>query len=314
MLPQRHSFTSPLRYPGGKGMLSNFMKLVFLKNALLDGHYVELYAGGAAIAWSLLFDEYVRHVHINDIDAAVFAFWVCVLNHTEELCKKIHDTPINMRTWQRQRSILDQPADHSQQELGFAAFFLNRTNRSGIMRGGVIGGKAQNGSWRLDARFNKKDLNARITRIARYASRISLYNVDAAKLLRELVPKLPAQSLLYLDPPYYIKGKDLYEHHYTDSDHKTICHLLTSIHDRAWIVTYDNTPRVLRLYRGCRRIRYDLSYSAQDRYFGSEVMFFSNSIVHPRVLHPARISAYDIRHISCSSADRIHKCSGSDLS
>lgn len=301
MSNQRHSFTSPLRYPGGKGMLSNFMKVVFSDNALLDGHYVELYAGGAAIAWSLLFDEYVHHVHINDIDPTVFAFWACVLYHTEDLCKKIHDTPVDISTWQRQRAILDCPADYSRQELGFAAFFLNRTNRSGIMRGGVIGGKAQNGPWRLDARFNKKDLIARITRIARYAHRVSLYNVDAAELLRELAPKLPSRSLLYLDPPYFIKGKDLYEHHYTDNDHKTISDILTSLHDRAWIVTYDAAPQVLRLYRGFSQIRYVLSYSAQDRYFGSEVMFLSDSIIPPNVTHPARVSANYVHHASCSS-------------
>ena len=302
MSHQRHSFTSPLRYPGGKGMLSNFMKLVFSDNALLDGHYVELYAGGAAIAWSLLFDEYVRHVHVNDIDPAVFAFWACVLYHTEDLCKKVHDTPVDMRTWHRQRAILDRPANHSHQELGFAAFFLNRTNRSGIMRGGVIGGKAQNGPWRLSARFNKEDLIARITRIARYAPRVSLYNVDAAEFLRELAPRLPTRSLLYLDPPYYVKGKDLYEQHYTDSDHEIISRILTSFRDRAWIVTYDTAPQVLRLYRGFRRIRYDLSYSAQDRYFGSEVMFFSDSVAPPDVPHPARVSASYVRHVTCPGA------------
>lgn len=277
-------------------MLSNFMKLVFSANALLDGHYVEAYAGGAAIAWSLLFDEYVRHVHVNDIDPAVFAFWASVLHHTEELCRMIHDTSVNMRTWRRQRAILERPADHSQLELGFAAFFLNRTNRSGIMRGGVIGGKAQTGLWKLDARFNKDDLISRIIRIARYASRVSLYNIDAARLLRQLVPELPSRSLIYLDPPYYVKGKDLYEHHYTDGDHKAIFSILSSLYDRPWIVTYDAAPQLLRLYRGCRRIRYDLSYSAQDRYSGSEVMFLSDTIIIPTVRHPARVLPSEVRN------------------
>jgi DNA adenine methylase len=279
-------------------MLSNFMKLLFLNNALLDGHYVEFYAGGAAIAWSLLFDEYVRHVHINDIDPAVFAFWSSVLYDTEGLSRLVRDTPISMQVWRRQRAILQQSANHSQLELGFAAFFLNRTNRSGIMRGGVIGGKAQNGPWRLDARFNRGDLIARITRIARYATRISLYNVDAAELLSRLVPTLPSRSFLYLDPPYYIKGKDLYEHHYSDADHKVISDLLATYSNRAWVVTYDAVPRILRLYRGYRQIRYDLSYSAQERYLGSEVMFLSNAISKPGVSNPARVSSSYMQHAS----------------
>jgi len=300
----RHSFTSPLRYPGGKGMLANFIKLLLSENALLDGHYVELYAGGAAIAWSLLFDEYVRHVHINDIDPAVYAFWSSALYETEGLVRKIQDTPVSMKEWYRQRDILEKSTDFSQLELGFAAFFLNRTNRSGIMRGGVIGGKAQTGSWRLDARFNRKDLIARIVRIARYASRVSLYNLDAAELLRKLEPTLPSRVLLYLDPPYYVKGKDLYEHHYSDIDHKVISNLLASFNSRAWVVTYDAAPHILRLYRSYQRIRYDLSYSAQDRYLGSEIMFLSDAVSKPDVMDPTRVSSSHMQHASRASTNQ----------
>ncbi len=292
---QHHSFTSPLRYPGGKGMLTNFMKLLMSENGLLDGDYVELYAGGAAIAWSLLFDEYVRHVHINDIDPAVHAFWASVLYSTEDLCKLIHDTPVNMETWRLQREILQQPAGHSELERGFSAFYLNRTNRSGIMRGGVIGGKGQSGRWKLDARFNKQDLIERIVHVARYASRISLYNLDAADLLTQLSPTLPSRCLIYLDPPYYVKGSDLYEHHYEGRDHKAIASILASLQGPAWVVTYDAAPQVMRLYRGYQRIRYDLSYSAQDRYRGSEVMFFSHAISRPCVSHPCQVPLRNLR-------------------
>jgi len=276
-------------------MLSNFVKLVIAENDLLDGHYVEVYAGGASIAWSLLFEEYVRHVHINDINPAVFAFWSSVLYHTEALCKMVWDTPVSIQSWRRQRNILEDPTCHSSLELGFAAFFLNRTNRSGIIRGGVIGGKAQKGAWKLDARFNKHDLVARILRIARYSDRISVYNLDAANMLNTLPPSLPPRSLLYLDPPYYTRGKDLYEHHYSHADHFAISRILTSSSIRPWIVTYDSAPQIIRLYRGYRHVRYDLSYSAHARYSGVEVMFLSDGLVVPRVRHPARVCSTDLR-------------------
>lgn len=306
MSRKRHSFTSPLRYPGGKGVLSNFMKFLLIDNDLLDGHYVELYAGGAAIAWPLLFGEYVRHVHLNDIDPAVFGFWSSVLYDTEGLCKLIREAPITMTTWHRQRAILERPSEYSRLELGFAAFYLNRTNRSGIMRGGVIGGKAQDGFWKMDARFNKEDLIARIIRIARYAARISLYNLDAAELLRQLMPTLPSRSLLYLDPPYYVKGKDLYEHHYKDGDHKEIADILTTLDGRAWVITYDAVPQVMKLYRGHHRLRYDLSYSAQERYRGSEMMFVSNAISKSSVSDPSRVSLMHVQRAFYSSVIR-HK-------
>lgn len=285
----RHAFTSPLRYPGGKGMLANFMRLLVTRNGLLDGHYVEPYAGGAAVAWSLLLAEYVQHVHINDIDKALYAFWTAVLDHTDDLCRRVRDSKVSMTVWRRQRKVLARPAEHSVQELGFAAFFLNRTNRSGIIDGGVIGGKDQTGRWKLDARFNKADLVKRIQKIARYRRRITLTRMDAADFLRSVVPILPQKTLLYLDPPYYVKGKGLYEHHYRHEDHALIAGMVREMDQRTWVVSYDAAPAILDLYRGLRRQQYDLAYSAQDRYAGSEVIFYSPRLTVPKVENPSKV-------------------------
>lgn len=293
--PQRslgHAFTSPLRYPGGKGSLANFMRLVVESNSLGKGHYAEPYAGGAAVAWSLLFGEYVRHVHVNDIDPAIHSFWTAVLEHTEELCRRVRDWKVSMTAWRRQRTILARPEDHSALDVGFAAFFLNRTNRSGILKGGVIGGLEQTGPWKLDARYNRADLIARIQKIARYRTRISLRRMDAASFLREVVPTLPLKTLLYLDPPYFVKGEGLYEHHYGEEDHRDIAKLVGGLgRDRFWIVSYDASPTILKLYGRFRHQQYDLAYSAQDRYAGSEVIFYSPGLKVPRVANPAKLTA-----------------------
>lgn len=284
-----HNFSSPLRYPGGKGMLANFAKLIISSNNLFDGHYVEIYAGGASIALSLLFEEYVQHVHINDFSKPVYAFWKSVLVHTDDLCKLINDTDVTIEEWFRQKEIQRTPTNHSEIEVGFSTFFLNRTNRSGILTGGVIGGKAQKGEWKIDARFNKSDLLARIKRIARYASRINVYNDDAADFIKKRLPKLSKKALVYLDPPYYIKGEGLYENHYGHEDHVLISKLVTTRIKQPWIVSYDNTPQITALYKGHKRIKYGLSYSAQERYSGSEIMFFSPSLIVPPVRNPALV-------------------------
>ena len=272
-------------------MLANFMKLLVSRNRLEDGHYVEPYAGGAGIAWSLLLTEYVQHVHINDIDRALYAFWTSVLDETDELCRLIRDTRISMRVWRRQKDVLARPDEHSRVHVGFATFFLNRTNRSGIIGGGVIGGQAQTGGWKMDARFKKSDLIKRIQKIARYRRRISVYRLDAADFLRQVVPTLPPKTLLYLDPPYYVKGEGLYEHHYQHDDHALIAGLVKQLKRPAWVVSYDAAPEVLRLYRGFRRQQYALAYSAQDRYAGSEVIFFAPQLQVPRVDNPSRLRA-----------------------
>ena len=289
MQPLSHGFTSPLRYPGGKGMLANFAKLVFSLNNLLDGHYVEVYAGGASIAWSLLFEKYVQYVHINDLSKPVYAFWLSALKYTEDLCRLIYDTPVTIEEWHRQKAIQLKPCNHSLLELGFSTFFLNRTNRSGILGGGVIGGKTQSGKWKIDVRFNKHDLIARIQRIARHSSRISVYNEDASEFIKSHLPSIPERSLVYLDPPYYTKGEGLYENHYTYEDHMKIAKLVALHIRQPWIVSYDNTPQIVALYQRFRSMEYDLRYSAQERYAGSEIMFFSDDLVIPEVKNPAHI-------------------------
>ncbi|MCL5885000.1 MAG: DNA adenine methylase [Deltaproteobacteria bacterium] len=284
-------YSTPLRYPGGKGKLADFFKLIFRTNNLFDGHYVEPYAGGAGIALTLLFLDYATFIHLNDLNRSVFSFWHSVLNHNDELCKRISDTPVTMKEWFRQRNVQQNPQDFSLLDLGFSTFFMNRTNRSGIITGGVVGGKNQDGFWKLNARFNKKDLLNRIRKVGRYSTRIKLYNEDAEQFVISLLPSLPKKSLIYLDPPYYVKGSGLYENHYKHKDHARVATLVQKGIDKPWVVSYDNTPEIRVLYRGKRSIEYDISYSASNRYAGSEIIFFSDQLEIPDIKNPARLKS-----------------------
>ena len=234
-----HPSNTPLRYPGGKGKLTNYLKMVFEQNELLDGHYAEAYAGGCGIAVNLLLQDYASCVHLNDINRAVYAFWHSVINSTDDLCKMILDSKLTMKEWRRQRTIHRQPDEHSLLDLGFSTFFMNRTNRSGVLTGGVIGGQEQDGKWKIGARYNKKDLCRRIEKIALYRSRIRLYNLDAAVFITGVLPSLPKKSLTYLDPPYYAKSRRLYRNLYVHSDHQTIAKLVKSKISIPWIDSYD---------------------------------------------------------------------------
>ncbi|HUN08417.1 MAG TPA: DNA adenine methylase [Aggregatilineales bacterium] len=290
---RNHSYLSPLRYPGGKGNLANYVKLILSQNSLTDGHYVEVFAGGAGIAWSLLIEEYVQQVHINDLNMPLIAFWRSVVGHTDEICKAIADTPVTMDEWYKQRAIQQNPANCSEVEIGFSTFFLNRTNRSGILQGGVIGGKNQDGTWKIDARYNKTDLINRIQQIARYKHRIHIYNQDAAFFIRDVLPTLHQKTLVYLDPPYFQKGQKLYENHYNYESHKHIAKLVAKI-KQPWLVSYDSCPEIDGLYSKYRQLRYSINYSAQDRYSGSEVLFFSKKIKNlTTVVNPVNLKIAD---------------------
>lgn len=283
--------STPLRYPGGKGKLTDFIKLIFEQNDLLDGHYVEPYAGGAGIALNLLILDYASCIHLNDLNPSVYAFWHSVLNKTDELCKKIHSTKVTVKEWRKQKEIQRDPQNHSFLELGFSTFFLNRTNRSGILTGGIIGGEKQTGAWKIDARYNKTGLCQRIEKIALYRSRIKLYNLDAANLINEVLPHLPTKTLVYLDPPYYEKAERLYVNHYNHADHLQIAKLVKTKIKTPWVVSYDHVPEILAMYRGFPTISYGMNYSAASYYEGSEVMFFSKGLETPDVSNPARLQA-----------------------
>lgn len=269
-------FNSPLRYPGGKGRLGPWLAQLMRHNKISGGWYVEPYAGGAGAAIYLLAQGYVDHIVINDLDPVVHAFWWAVLNDTECFLDLLAETPVTMDSWYRQKEIHADPEGFSLTEIGFATFFLNRTNRSGILKGGVIGGKNQNGPYSLAARFNKRDLSARIQNVASLADHISLHNEDAVDLLSGLLPELPAKSLIYLDPPYYQKGSQLYRNHYRPEDHQKIAECVATL-KTPWLVTYDSCPEIRSLYKACSGVEFSLHYStASDRPLATELMYYGN--------------------------------------
>ncbi|MGA2352540.1 MAG: DNA adenine methylase [Terracidiphilus sp.] len=273
---------SPLRYPGGKAPFAPFIGKVMEANGVAGGHYLEPYAGGAGVALELLLRGHASHIHINDADPAVYAFWVSVAKHSRALLNLLDATPITIEEWFKWRSVLCGDSKASIVEKGFATLFMNRTNRSGILKAGVIGGKSQNGTYKLDARFKKDVLAARITEIAKHSDSISVYCDDSLRLLKRCSEFLPKKSLIYLDPPYYVKGKGLYRNYYEHEDHIAIAKKLQQKSFKwPWIVSYDNAEEICAMYKIDQTLKYGLNYSAQRHYVGNEVMFFSHNLIIP---------------------------------
>lgn len=287
--PRRLVHFTPLRYPGGKGKLAAYVKEVIRANKLYDGEYVEPYAGGAAVGLELLFQEYVDRIHINDLSKPVYSFWKAVLNNTNELCRLIKNTRLSVASWDRQKRIFANPADHSYVQLGFATFFLNRTNRSGILNGGIIGGRDQTGPWKIDARYNADELIFRIESIAKMRRRIRLTRSDALALLQHHLPKWCHKTFVYIDPPYFERGRELYYDYYKPSDHVALAGFIAAhMSERFWIVSYDNVAPIKKLYAGFRRIVYNVGYTARAQRVGREVMFFSDKLSVPDLVGPIK--------------------------
>jgi DNA adenine methylase len=269
---------TPLRYPGGKAKLGSFLSDLLKKNHLEDATYAEPYAGGAGAALYLLFRGYAKRVHLNDIDPAVASFWRSVLTKNAEFVRKIETVPLSVKEWDRQRQIY--MSKHRGFDLGFAFFYLNRTNRSGIMNGGIIGGRAQDGEWLIDARFNRVDLAERVSAIGGMRRHISVSETDALEFLSSAEETFPKRSIVYLDPPYYGKGRDLYTNFYTSDDHAAIARRMTTF-KLPWVMTYDDCHPVRQLYSGFRIRESSLSYSAREVRRGRELVIFGKNIRVP---------------------------------
>lgn len=258
-------------------LVSTIMRM----NGVDRGVYIEPYAGGGGLALALLFDGHVSSIRLNDVDPAIGALWRCILDRTEEFVAAIEAVPITVEEWECQRTIyLAGPADDDLR-LALATLFLNRTNRSGIIKtGGIIGGKAQTGRYTIDCRFNKDAIVARIRRIAKYRRRIAFTQFDALDFLREHRGTPDYRSFMFIDPPYYAAGADLYTSFYNDADHADLAAVISAI-ERPWILTYDPAPEISTLYRWNRQYAFDQFYSAQTKRTGTELLIASKGLRLP---------------------------------
>lgn len=275
---------SPLRYPGGKAKLTKILQEVISNNLLEKPTYIEPFAGGAGAALNLLFNGAVKRIILNDADVRIYSFWKSVLDENKKFVDLIEKTEINIENWERFRKIYLNPESHNTLDLGYATFFLNRCNRSGILpNGGPIGGKNQTSKWKLDARFNKTALIDRIKKIEKWADKIEIHNLDAINFIKFLESKEGStNNFYYIDPPYYNKGARLYLNHYNDSDHKELSNCIKKITKSSWILSYDNTPQIKELYKRYTIHEYTLKYSASIIQDGKEIIISKPTLKIPK--------------------------------
>lgn len=277
-------FYSPLRYPGGKNKLAKFIAQICVDNNI-NGHYVEPYAGGASVALHLLIENKIKRIIINDYDRSIYAFWHSVIKNNKKLCNLIENTKINIENWKKAKNIQRNKKKAKLLDLGFSTFFLNRTNISGIINAGVIGGLKQNGEYKMNCRFNKKELIKRIKLIAKHKEQIKLHNLDALELIKEIQKESDnKQTIFYFDPPYYLKGASLYMNHYKNNQHVEVSKAIKNIKNINWIVSYDNTSDIENIiYKWVpkkRTIKYSFNHSAYKAREGKEILFFSKELIY----------------------------------
>jgi len=257
-------------------VLSTYLGNVIRTKKLHCHTYVEPYAGGAGVALSLLLLERVERIAINDLDHSVYSFWQTVKYDSAWLCEKIGSTQLSISEWRKNRDIYLSSTAADSRELGFAFFYLNRTNHSGILDGRPIGGLDQNGKWKMDARFNRAQLISRVANIGLYANRITVSNMDGAAFAEDHLKS--GDSFVYLDPPYYVKGGSLYLNHFNLKDHQNLASKLNAYPKGKWLLTYDCVDEIRNLYPARAKVEFTLNYSANSAKVGKELLIASDSM------------------------------------
>ena len=265
VIARRGSHASPLRYPGGKATLAGFFESTIQALGLNLPTYVEPYAGGAGAGLELLVKGVVGTVVINDLDPAIHACWRAMLKESDAFLRLLSRTPLTVEEWKKQRAVYRRrhEFDVDPLALGFATFYLNRTSRSGVLGAGVIGGIAQGGPYKIDARYDKAVLRARIERLALLSGKIRVTRQDGVARLREYLPK--DNVFAYVDPPYVEKGSTLYMSSFEEGDHAELAAVLNGRWNTNWVLTYDVAPLIKRLYRAREVSEFRLLYSAHLR-------------------------------------------------
>lgn len=275
---------SPLRYPGGKSSLSSFLSETITLNGLKNVSYAEPFAGGAGAALNLLFEHKVRDIYINDADILIYNFWKSITCHKDQFLELLETTPITIEKWHEYKKIISEPSAHTDIEIGFATFFLNRCNRSGILKANPIGGLTQNGKWKLDARFEKSLLTKKINKIMKHSSDIHVSNHDALDFINEIESN--CQSFIFIDPPYYVKGRDLYLNYYYPKDHLALAQRLKQFKS-PWVMTYDATLEIKQMYEWCTIKDFTLNYFAKSHKKGNELIIHQRSLITPDSITPS---------------------------
>lgn len=261
---------NPLRYPGAKRSLTNYVDNLIQANNLQGCRFYEPYAGSAAVGLELLQRGVIGTLVLCEKDVLISAMWSCIFDQTDELCNLIRCTPISIETWhelEHYRRVTD-INEYSLIELGFAGIFFNRTNFSGIIKANPIGGMRQESEYKIDCRFNKNKIIGIIEKISEYRSRVEVFCGDALEFMRTQQNHfLREPCFAYFDPPYYEKGAKIYRHYYRSCDHVSLCNYVKNVRHLDWLISYDDAPFICALYgdTGAQYCPFYLDYSCASR-------------------------------------------------
>lgn len=273
---------NPLRYPGAKSKLVPYIQKLIESEELNGCTLYEPYAGSAAVSFSLLESKTISRAIINELDPLIYCFWISVMEYTEDLIKLIYDTDITLENWNALSLYRNSEyiKNKSTVNIGFAGLFLNRTNFSGILKAGPLGGLQQKSQYKIDCRFNKEKVIESILQLSKFCNKVEIYNMDALEFLKQKTKyKRNNRIFVYIDPPYYEKGPSLYRYFYNQNMHASLAKFIKN-KNYPWLVSYDDAEKIQALYKKKTLQPIYLDYSVNSKRKAKELLI-SNLEIPP---------------------------------
>jgi DNA adenine methylase len=260
-----HLNHSPLRYPGSKRKLLKYFDKVLSFNNMAPQILVEPFVGGGSVFLHFLLNKNTKKIIIADKDILIYSFWKTLFCECSHLIRFIKSVKVNLNTFDRYRTISDNPNKHSITTLAEACLFLNRTSFSGILNSGAgpIGGRRQTSQYKIDCRFGRENLIKKIEKIAAFRNRVTVLCCDWADTINYAIKSLkypPNEILFYLDPPFYKKADQLYRHFFEERDHEILRNTVIGL-KQSWILSYDKARQIEKLYSNSKSLHVQAPYS-----------------------------------------------------
>jgi DNA adenine methylase len=273
---------SPLRYPGSKVRITELIAGLLERNLLVGSHLYEPFAGGSAVSLALLGNGFVPSATWIERDPMIFAFWKMVKERPEALIERMMSGKVTLAAWRRMLPMraIERPTKANLADLGYAGLFFNRTCFSGIIGAGPIGGLTQNSTYKINCRFNKKELAAMIRECSGIMKKVEIAFGDGVAFLQKECLKMPSHSVVYIDPPYVLNGHKLYRYHFKKSQHEALADAVNDLRV-PWLMSYDNHDLIRDLYVG-EQAKFVKTYqSLQGSRFVKEILLLSDDFMLP---------------------------------
>ena len=266
-----YSMQSFFRYPGGKSKFKTIIQDELLKFSNVE--YREPFFGGGSIGLSLL--SRMETAWVNDKDYGIYSLWASVKDNPEELKKLINDFVPSVDEFYRiKKSLLNDKT--SIVETGFNKLAIHQLSFSGLglKSGGPLGGRTQESKYKIDCRWSPESICKKIEtlHIMFQEKNIKITHDDFEPMITT-----GENALIYLDPPYFDKGADLYHHAFTAEDHERLrVSLKKAKHD--WVLSYDDCPEIRDLYDWAYIKSIDANYTIKGSTQKTELIIMKQRI------------------------------------